>query len=37
MKAIKYLVVGALISISAPAMAQTDDFGAALAPVKELH
>ena len=35
MKAIKYLVVGALISISAPAMAQTDDFGAALAPVSQ--
>jgi len=35
MKAIKYLVVGALIGISAPSMAQDVDYGTALAPVSQ--
>ncbi|MBQ7420630.1 MAG: tetratricopeptide repeat protein [Prevotella sp.] len=35
MKTIKYLVVGAAISISAPTMAQNVDFGNALAPITQ--
>ena len=35
MKAIKYLVIGAMIGISAPSMAQDVDYGTALAPVTQ--
>lgn len=35
MKAIKYLVIGALIGVSTPSMAQEADYGTALAPVTQ--
>lgn len=35
MKAFKYFVVGALLSVAAPTMAQEADFGKALAPISQ--
>ena len=35
MKAIKYFVLGAMISISAPTFAQEVDYGTALGPVTQ--
>ena len=35
MKAIKYFVLGAMISISAPTFAQDVDYGTALGPVTQ--